>query len=79
LAPGGGGADAFAPTSPNLARWVTAQGLIELGDDGLRHSFIRVLDEGGLIWEGEAAEDVDDVLRAADAAVGIWIREGVGR
>ena len=72
-------ADAFAQTYPNLARWVTTHGWIEVGDDGMRRSFVRVLDEGGLIWEGEAAETVDDVLRAADAAVGTWIREVLGR
>ncbi len=72
-------ADAFAQTSPNLARWVTTHGWIEVGDDGMRRSFVRVLDEGGLIWEGAAAATVDDVLRAADAAVGTWLREEVGR
>ncbi len=72
-------ADAFAQTYPNLARWVTTHGWIEVGDDGMRRSFVRVLDEGGLIWEGAAGETVDDVLRAADAAVGTWLREEVGR
>ena len=71
-------ADAFAQTYPNLAHWVTTQGWIEVGDDGLRRSFVRVLDEGGLIWEGDAGETVDDGLRAADAVVGTWLREGVG-
>ena len=71
-------ADAFARTYPNLARWITTHGWIEVGDDGMSRSFVRVLDEGGLIWEGDAAETVDDVLRAADAAVGTWIREELG-
>ena len=72
-------ADAFAQTSPNLARWVTTHGGIAVGDDGLRRAFVRVLDEGGLIWAGEAAATVDDALRAADAAVGTWLREEWGR
>ncbi len=72
-------ADAFAQTSPTLARWVTTHGWIEVGDDGLRRSFVRVLDEGGPIWEGDGGETVDDVLRAAAAAVGTRIREGVDR
>ncbi len=71
-------ADAFAQTYPNLARWVTTHGWIEVGDDGMRRSFVRVLDEGGPIREGEAAETVNDVLRAADAAVGTRIREELG-
>ena len=56
-------ADAFAQTSPKLARWGTTHGWLEVGDDGRRRSFVRVLDEGGLIWEGAAAATVDDVLR----------------
>jgi hypothetical protein len=70
--------DAFARTYPNLARWVTTHGWIEIGDDGLQRSFVRVLDEGGLIWEGNTADTVDAVLRAAAAAAATWIREELG-
>lgn len=71
--------DAFARTYPMLTRWVTAHGWIELGDAGQSRSFIRVLDEGGLIWEdGDADVTVDDALRAAEMALETWLREEQG-
>jgi hypothetical protein len=42
-------------------------GLLEIGDDGSTRSQIRVLDEGGMIWQGAAwYESVDAALRAAE-------------
>jgi len=70
--------DALAWTYPNLARWIVTHGWIEVGDDGISLSFVRVLDEGGLIWEGAAAETIDEDLRAADAAVGTRMRNDLG-
>jgi hypothetical protein len=37
---------------PHIARWVTAHGWIEIGSDGYSRSFVRALDEGGMVWEG---------------------------
>jgi hypothetical protein len=37
---------------PQIARWVTAHGWIEIGSDGYSRSFVRALDEGGMVWEG---------------------------
>jgi hypothetical protein len=69
----------FARAYPHLTRWATTMGWIELGDDGMQRSRVRVLDEGGLIWAGgEASAPIDDLLRAADAAVARWIAEELG-
>ena len=69
----------FGQLYPNLTRWVTTQGWIELGNDGISRSFIRVLDEGGVIWEsGDLDLTIDDALAAADIAVGNWLREVLG-
>ena len=69
-------------TYPNIAKWVTGYGWIEMGDDLApleRRSFIRALDEGGLIWAGKATyPTVDDALRDLDAALGTWMREELG-
>jgi hypothetical protein len=60
----------FADQYPTLARWVTTHGWIEIGYDGMRPSFIRVLDEGGFIYEkADAGSSVDEALQAAEAAV----------
>jgi hypothetical protein len=64
--------DAFASHYPNVARWVQ-DGWIEIGRDDFSRSFVRVLDIGGLIWEGEARySTVHEALMAADAAVARW-------
>ena len=73
---------AFASAYPSIAKWVKGYGWIEMGDDlapfGHR-SFVRALDEGGLIWAGEATyPTVDAALRALDAALGKWMRDELG-
>ncbi len=40
-------------THPSIARWVAAHGTIEFGYCPNTRSAIRVLDEGGLIWQGQ--------------------------
>ena len=53
-------------------------GWIEIGQDDFSRSFIRVLDSGGLVWEGKTTYDtVAAALAEADAAIGRWI-EGEG-
>ena len=69
----------FAEAYPNLAKWIAVQGWIEVGNDGMSPSLLRVLDEGGLIFEQEGDEkSVDDALRVADAAIAKWMREEMG-
>ena len=41
-------------TYPTIARWVREYGWITSGHDGMRHSFVRALDAGGMVWEGQA-------------------------
>jgi hypothetical protein len=44
-----------------------------------KKEFVRVLDRGGLVWEGdETNATVDDALRAAELAVAEWMREEFG-
>ena len=69
----------FVRAYPHLARWVTTQGWIEVGDDGTQPSRVRVLDEGGLVWAGgDARAPIDAVLREAETAVARWIAEELG-
>ncbi|MFN8591049.1 MAG: hypothetical protein U0031_06245 [Thermomicrobiales bacterium] len=69
----------FAHAYPNLKRWVTTRGWIEVGDDGMQSSRVRMLDEGGLIWAGsDATAQIDNPLREAETAVARWIAEEVG-
>lgn len=58
--------DAF----PRLAAWVYERGWIEIGQDDYSRSFIRVLDIGGMVWEGRSAyASFAAALHAADRAL----------
>jgi hypothetical protein len=65
--------DTFAEKYPNIASWIK-DGWIELGRDGHSTSIIRVLDEGGLVWEGGTRhKSVDKILQEADDAIAGWM------
>ena len=64
--------DGFTEKYPNIARWIK-NGWIEIGRDGHSTSMIRVLDEGGLVWEGGTRhKSMDKVLQEAEDAVAEW-------
>ena len=63
-------------TYPTIARWVMEYGWIEIGQDDMSRSFVRALDEGGLVWEGqEAYGTLDDALRDVEAGLAAWMQE----
>jgi hypothetical protein len=63
-------------TYPTIVRWVMEYGWIEIGHDDMSRSFVRALDEGGLVWEGqEDYATLDDALRDLEAGLATWIRE----
>ena len=67
--------DPFATHYPHVAEWVM-DGWIEMGYDDMGRSFVRALDSGGLVWEGETHyATVDDALRALDAGIAAWLDE----
>ena len=60
----------FSKTYPNIAYWTESYGWIEIGYDEFSHSFIRVLDEGGMQWESKHKYDsVDEALVELEAAL----------
>ena len=61
---------------PHLARWVDAYGWVEIGHDEGSRSFVRALDEGGTVWEGEASyPTLAAALAAVDAGIGQWLHD----
>ena len=61
--------DNFAAKYPNIAAWIKG-GWIEIGRDGHSTSLIRVLDEGGLIWEGGTRQQsLEAILQEAEDAI----------
>ena len=54
----------LAGAYPTIARWASGYGWVEFGIDGLDRPFVRALDEGGTVWEGEGHyETLDEALR----------------
>jgi hypothetical protein len=69
--------DAFAAAYPNIARWIREEGgWIELGSDEFSSSFIRVLDLGGMVWEGKTSySTIDAAFADAEAGIAEWLDE----
>ena len=60
---------------PHLRRWTAEFGTVEIGHCGQTRSFIRVLDEGGIIWKGRRSYTTLDAA-LADAEAGVTRRLG---
>jgi hypothetical protein len=66
-------AQAFEEKYPLVFEWVKHFGWIEIGHDDYSRSFVRVLDIGGMIWEGGTSyENMDAMFGALEAAIGTW-------
>ena len=66
----------FEAAYPNITAWVTDGGWIEIGGEIQRGSFVRALDEGGMIWEGaKRYKSVDKALQALERGIAKWTDE----
>ncbi len=64
----------FVDLYPNVAEWVESWGWIEMGYDDFNQSFVRALDIGGMIWEGEHNyESVELAMRDLEAGIAAWL------
>ncbi len=69
----------FLDLYPHVAEFVECCGWIELGHDDFSESFVRALDEGGMIWEGKPSyKSVDDALQDLETALERWLKENKG-
>lgn len=61
---------------PNIARWIEAYGWVEIGRDEYSISFVRALDEGGMVWEGsDDYETLDAAMQALETGLAEWIKQ----
>ena len=68
--------DSFAKVYPHIVEWVLGGGWIEVGHTDYSHSFIRALDEGGMVFEGNSSyPTLDAALQALDAGIKAWLAE----
>ena len=66
----------FSSTYPNITYWTESCGWIEIGYDNNTDTFIRVLDEGGIVWESKPEyKSIDDALNDLESALGKIIEE----
>lgn len=66
----------FEATYPHLAQWIMDGGWVELGSTDYTRSMARVLDEGGMVWEGkERYASLDELLRDLDEGIARWREE----
>lgn len=69
-------ATSFDEQYPNIAWWAQSGGWIELGYDDYNRTLIRVLDIGGMLWEGkEEYETVAEAMDEAEAFLAKWAEE----
>lgn len=55
---------------PYIAAWVDGRGWIELGQNEYSQSFVRIMDIGGMLWEGTTRYiSLDALFHAAEAAL----------
>jgi hypothetical protein len=63
-------------TYPTITRWVQEYGWIEIGQDDMSRSFIRALDDGGMVWEGRKSyPTLDAALQDLEAGQVAWMQE----
>ena len=69
-------ADDFASRYPNIDHFVFEDGRIEIGFDEYSDSFIRALDSGGTVWEGQQSYDsLDAALADLERGLAQWLKE----
>jgi len=67
----------FDERYPTLSAWIlVGDGWIELGQNDLSRSTVRLLDIGGMIWESENDySTIDAALHDAEQALAAWLEE----
>ena len=63
---------------PDVSEWAKGSGWIEIGYDDYSRSFVRLMDIGGMVWEGdERYESMDAMFKALEAAIRVWVEENL--
>ena len=57
----------FSERYPNITHWIDSLGWIELGQDEYSRSSVRLLNEGGMVWESEDSDGtIDEALQTLE-------------
>jgi len=69
----------LSASCPHLCRWVAEFGTLEIGYCHETRSFIRALDEGGMVWKGRRNyRTLDAAMADAEVGVARWMKEELG-
>ena len=61
----------FDVSFPNITLWVQGCGTVEMGNNSSSDSFVRALDEGGMVWSGKSRyKTLDEALHDLESALG---------
>jgi hypothetical protein len=61
---------------PTIARWASGYGWVVFGINAVDRPFVRALDEGGMVWEGEEKyKTLGEALQAMETALKEFVRE----
>jgi hypothetical protein len=70
--------NAFEKLYPKTAEWVESYGWIEMGYDDFNQSFVRALNIGGMIWEGQYQyASVEDAMQDLEVGISTWMEENL--
>jgi hypothetical protein len=57
----------FSEIYPNITHWIDSLGWVEIGQDEYSKSLVRLLNEGGMVWESNGTHRaIDDALQALE-------------
>ncbi len=62
---------------PFIASWVV-DGQIQIGQADSSYSYepmAAIIDAGGLVWETDAFDSLDDLFDAMESAIGLWSQQ----
>jgi hypothetical protein len=66
----------FEDSYPNIAAWVLDGGWVEIGYVEYTKSFVRALDEGGMVRESaNKYASIEQALEALDKGIAEWVEE----
>jgi hypothetical protein len=67
--------ETFEGRYPHISSWVQ-DGWIEIGHDDCGRPFLRAMDIGGVVWEGEGPyTSMDEALQALEEGIAEWLEE----
>jgi len=56
----------FDKNYPYLATWAMTEGRIEIGYEYYTNSILRIIHEGGTVWEDEESKTIDEALKRGE-------------